>query len=226
MIWDEDINAPVAVPVRILRTVRMRLSGAGDEAVKAEFANAAEEFFTEVPGWVNRFKTDLVEGQTDYPIELPNGEPITVLDVLADGRHYRPIPADKLHPTTQSAVYHWDWAEKTLRLAPVPATTQADKLEVLVSIAPKPGSAEISPAAADRHFRALVNGTMGYMLSHINRPYSNERQAMMYIRRFRGQIAKEKVAIARGHSQSDMGFMFPQVAPGGTPRTRGFPRGL
>lgn len=222
--YDNDCVRPDAV----LSTLLARLPGAGEYATKLELHNTMTEFFRQTLAWQHSFRQETNPGQAVYSLGIPSKAQLaTMLFVRSAQGPYQPKVQD-FYPRDDSArrFFSVEPTETAIRLNPTPAATPIEgDLEVFYSLAPAPESIDIPRPLAQRYQNELIDGTLARMLSHVNRPYFNQRQALYFERKFRFHISRTRRSIKTANTRAGVLPRHPRIAQGGNQFSSPFPGG-
>lgn len=158
------------------------------------------EFCTESLVW--RSEMDAVDIRADvasYALEAPVGcEPVMVMQAWYAGRALRAYSQDELH-----AMYGSDWRTQRgnpagfvhimytseIRLVPTPDAAMTDGLKIVLAVAPTLTAQSAESFLISRYEAVLIDGVRGRLLSMPNQPFTDDKQAVACMVRFRSGIA-------------------------------------
>ena len=217
----------VVEPVEVWgQSIRARLPGADEGAWQQELQNAVEEFCIrslalqyELP---IRAQTDV----SDYPLNpvdaVPNPDVPDWVGVQALYVHHvefswdhRPhFPRDYrpqfLYPHTSGnpqTIYVTEPA--VVSLFPTPQAQINDELFfVHTALVPKRPIVYVPKMLADYYFEGILDGTVGRMMGHAKRPYSDPRMAQYHMTRFRNAMRTAKDEALRRWGNAERSYTF------------------
>lgn len=192
---------------RLLNLARVKLPGATDAAIKAELFEVLHEFTFETNVWYEDIPMTTAVGVTTYPLisDMP-GEIVRLIS-LRDV-NFNSWPASM--PTVPIVTLSYRPNEVTqvialtARVARVPGTPVTRDGET-GSLPDLPD--ELLPLYAPN----ILDGLLGRMMAHINKPYSNERMALYHLRRFRSSLTATRAAVIRQNAYGANSWNYPQT---------------
>lgn len=234
---------------RLMQTLRVNVPGATDAMIELALYNTVDEFFRRTSAW--RYPQDiiLVEGNYEYPMNLPSdtmvvrvmqmqhqgmpvgsapvsgesggGQTITSVGALVPELIF-PDGDPSYKPATISGPPSGLFAYAIYRPAYLSIIGQPDDearkfpLQAVFALTLAPTCIEcacddwpLEEWMYDTYFGDFVDGTMGRMLSMINKPWSNTTLAAYHHRRFRNEMAFRKQEATRGFVWDKPMWRFP-----------------
>jgi hypothetical protein len=198
-----------------LKDLLPRTPGVTRSVATREFRLAAREFFAQSRVWrevVAPFS--IVTGdaeQTPVPTDTGNSEGVAVDAVEFNGR-----PLTKLggRPAGDDANGQtpWGWYSPSpgaISLWPTPTQDITDALRFRISLIPTILAAELPDWVFQRHYDALLDGTLGRLYAHPAKAYSNLTGADYHLRRFRTAIQQASADAKQGNNGSQ-NWAFPR----------------
>lgn len=185
---------------RILDDIRPRLIGAPDNLIKNEAFAALREFFRESTVWRDSLDTTVYAGQTIYDLTPNDRGAICTLLYAYDGNGI-PVAATMASPTE-------------IVLDNVPGTAQIYTFVVALTVRDPVITSIGFPVApswiVEQYADTIVDGTVGRMMSHANKAWTNQQMAVYHLRRFRNGIAQARIAAERANTRRQA-WVFPQT---------------
>lgn len=174
-------NAPAADFTRLLNMCRMRLPGTLDAPIRYELFSVCDELFSRSNVWQEEIPVPVVADTTLYEIEPEENSTAKIVRLLYTQN------SDEINIGATMAVI----GELVLATAP----TVADTYSAFVSLTVKdPVDENDFPKfpkwLLQRYREGLLDGVLGRMMSHVGKPYSNERMSIYHLRRFRNVMAQ------------------------------------
>ena len=185
---------------QLLNNARVRLAGASDAQLKAELYDVLSTFFEDSRCWLESIRFNVVTDTTTYQVVPDEGQIIGLVGVL-DSQN---TPQAALMPNlgtvilgaipnvAQAPLYYYAIVSKNVTLP-----TGADRLPV--------GPDWVLP----RWHTGILDGLLGQMMSHADKPYSDEKRSTYHLRKFRNAILQARVAALRQHTLSAQAWRFP-----------------
>jgi hypothetical protein len=184
----------------ILTTVRVRIPGVSDDAMKLELINVLDEFLQDSNVWRHEKPIPVTPEKLTYSIVPPLGHPIRLLNVTSEGRH---VVATMEEPGV--LVLTQPVEEPTELLCEVALTVEL----------PPVGSCDTYPDCdnwvIEKYKGVLVDGLLARMMSQLAKPYTSERHAIYHFRRFRNGIAKARVEASHKNLFGAQTWRYPQT---------------
>lgn len=188
----------MALP-ELLDTLRIRLPGALDGAIRLELYNAAEELCRASNAYRETLVVALTPGQESYAIAPPERVVLILYEIE--------------HPTLDLSGCRFADGTLTLKTAPG-AEDAATPLAVVVSLVPLFGAGDpqdwLPPRFYDRFHQALTDGALARMHAQPAKPYSDARRAVYHGQRFRNAIRIAAAGAAAPHALSPQTWRFPR----------------
>lgn len=207
-------------PSQLIATLRLRLPGAGTDAIMSELSNAMHEFCTTTAAWRCDVERNLIANQDLYELQLAEtGEIFEIIQLKVDGARRRPLSPDVTKSASGFVGYRVDRQQASrVYLYPTPTANLAKGLKVVVALRPTMGTITMPIDIIERYHSMLLDGALARMYSHINKPYTNMDMAERHARAFRADITRTRRIVRGADSQASPGWVYPQQAPGGSRR--------
>lgn len=186
---------------QLLKMATVRLPGASDAALKAELYDVLTEFFEDSRCWLESIQFNVVTDETTYQVVPTEGQIIGLVGVLNSEN----TPQHALMPNlgtvilgnrpnvAEAPLYYYAIVSKTVVLP-----TGRDQLPV--------GPDWVLP----RWHVGVLDGLVGRMMSHKDKPYSDEKRSGYHLKKFRNAVAQARVAALRQHTLGAQAWRFPQ----------------
>lgn len=177
----------------IIDNVRAKVPGVLDGMITLELGNAINEFLDVTNAWQEDVPFVTVEDQVEYPISATEGDINRFLGVTRDGS---PASASFAMPDILTLPH---------------ALTAGHEMVAKFALTPPSTDALNVPDWMFLKFRiALIDGTLGRLMSQIAKPYANERMAIYHLRRFRNQTAQARSEVLRQFNYAGQAWSFPK----------------
>lgn len=194
---------------RLMANLRTQLPGALDATLKLEIFNTVHDFCVATSAWEEDQAFTTKIGKDVYEITAGSAnEYITQLLSLV-----RADPTDitgqRVIPTPVPAVMS---LPTQLKLLTVP--TIVERLVATYAVAPRPTDdmdefPSLPESFWDKYNNALFEGALAKMMSHVAKPYSNERMGIYHGRRFVAAMSTHKVEKYNGMVRGGQNWTFP-----------------
>ena len=200
---------------QIMTQATVKLVGASEGALHAEFYDVLTEFFNDSSCWTDCVTFQYQPNILGYPLNVSEGQ-IIRLNGVGDWGQTSPLdPTATITPGTPGPVF-------------MPALMPTVGLVYLQNIPSKPGYAQATftlncslptsrdgvPIAPDWVLPVwhvgLLDGLLGKMMMSPNKSYSNVTQGAYHLRRFRDAIARARVSKLRANTLGSGAWRFPQ----------------
>lgn len=187
--------------------------GAVRSIVQRELLSAAREFYSKTFAWytvLTGYDQTSGEGTYVFTPSDENTDVIRVLDVAVSGVPIsrlasKPFAADQ--GSTQPSGFFSTDANKIV-LRPTPTSTVTAALAFRVALCPKRSATRLPDIALAQHYDAILDGTLGRLLIHPSKPYTNAVAADYHLKRFRAAIG-EFSAVAKTGGVNAQAWRFP-----------------
>lgn len=189
---------------RLMNTVRPRLPGALDDAIRLELFNVCLEFFRLSGAWRDVVVIEVPARSQQVEIFLSAGRVERLFGV------FEVEPDESMGRAIRGATLTEDNA---LRLPFAPTADGFYGVQVALTVTdPLTRDAyPIVPASIiQRYHEALVDGVLSMMMSQPSKPYSNTQMAMYHKRRFSGGASRARNALHTGNTLGSQNWSFPQ----------------
>lgn len=191
-----------------------QLGGCPLITLRAEWLNAAREFFTRSTCWREDLPVIAIVGGTAQYIVTP-----PVADCKINYIHQVAIPTAILSPSSQVpkvlATQEGDVPTQyatpqpdTLVLYPTPQ--KDNTMIVTASLVPTAVDTVMPDYIQVQYFEVLLDGLLGRLMNYKNKPYSNPDGAEYHLRRFRSGMARVRNNTIHGLNESANTWGFPQ----------------
>jgi hypothetical protein len=181
-------------------TLRIRIPGATDSALRVELWNVVNEFTRKTDVWTETFDLPIVAGQTNYEFAPDNAANVNQLIQIVDNSN---LAVKASMPTPGSLV---------LQLTPSSDATYTVTISLAISdITTRDDFPYLPEWIWDRYNELIINGVQGRMFLQIAKPYSNERLALLHTSRFADEMARARVEARREYTFSSQRWRFPQT---------------
>lgn len=178
----------------IIDNIRARVPGVLDGMIALELGNCVYEFLEMTNVWQEDVSLTTQPGVLTYSVITVDGEPVRLMGVKNDGRRIQCsfAPPDALSfPTDLNTV------SLVATFALVPDSTDALNVPEWLWL---------------NYRNALIEGTLGRLMSQIAKPYANERMAIYHMRRFRNFAAQARVEAQRQYNYAAQAWAFPKFS--------------
>lgn len=185
---------------RFMDLARVKATGASEAGIKAEFFEAASEFFNDSNAWQDQSTFSTVAGVTTYNVSpTAEGRVIRLAGVL-DGNL---VPQSALMP---------DLGAITLQSAPNTVQTMTAYFVKTLDLPTYNRMIPLMPDALfKKYFAPLLDGVLGRLMSQENKSYADAKLSNYHLARFRTGIAKARVETMRANTSGAGSWRFPQT---------------
>lgn len=196
---------------QVLNMARVRLVGASDAGLKAELYDVLSEFFNDSRCWMESIRINVVTDTTAYEVTPSEGQIIGLVGVFNSENIPQPATMPNLGTViltntpnvAEAPLYYYVIVSKTVQLP-----TNKDQLPI--------GPDWVLP----KYHAGILDGLLGHMMMHADRPYTDEKRSAYYLRRFRSAIAMARVSALRQNTVGAQAWRFPQSFATRTQRNR------
>jgi len=205
------------------QSIRARLPGADEGAWLLEFENAVEEFCRDSLALSYAIPMELQAGVEKYPLN-PIVYQTDPLDSEFSGVHAlfvhyaefaspprRVRPRAAVSALAKTAVGPpaaiWVAEPAVVQVVPVPSSSvDLDAFTVATSLIPTRPIRDVPKMLADYYFEPLLDGTLGRMMSHPKRPYSDPKLGVYHMKRYRNgkRVAKDEALRRWGNAETSL----------------------
>lgn len=190
---------PSADTTRLMNSLRMRLPGALDDAVRAEYFATMNEFFQGSNLWQTDVTLSVTPGTLTYTITPASGTIVRLVSLVnASG-----LPAEASMETPGTLDLYYD-----------PGTAQTYTAAVVLTVK-DPTDGEGYPTfpswVLTKYGNEILDGVLGRMMTQLGKPYSNQQLAIFHLRRFRSAISKAKVEAQHKNLYRGQAWSFPRT---------------
>jgi hypothetical protein len=196
---------------QLMNQARVKLTGASDKGLFAEFYDVLTEFLNDTSLWTEHITVPYVPGTLVYPLFIPEGQMIRLNGVVDWGTDVPNLTIKAPNGTSFVPA-----------LMPLPGTlaikhpfNTAGYMLVTVTVnTALPTDKKMMPDAPDwllpMYHVDLLDGLLGKMMTQVNKSYSNAKQGEYHLRRFRVGIGKGRSAKLRANTIGASAWRFPQ----------------
>lgn len=188
--------------------LQSQLSGAATPMIETELLATAKESLRRTRAWTSEESITTSTGQVSYPLSPPaNTQVARVLQVRNDNKYLSPMNLRSRPVSLPSWVYEFKLDTRELEL---PGMVNSEPTTVTVKYSLIPTDLSILPDdLVDEIEDMLVDGALQRMLTHNNRPYSNQGLALYHARRYKAAISRLRRSRLSGHAEGGFGAGFP-----------------
>lgn len=173
-----------------------RLTGALLPVIRDELQFAISEFFRESLCWQEEIGPfTLVAGQENVTLDPA--------DANASVIHTLSVKIDDQRVQWRSTGHAGIITLKTL-------ATEGQQLTANVALTPTDATVALPALLTDHYFDAIMDGALGRMYMHPNKPYSSETLAITHLRRARARTREARDAARRGYAPDTITWNFPR----------------
>jgi len=220
------LTVPVVDPMEIWgQPVRARLPGSDDDAVLIELQAALHEFLKHSLSLVYDVPLLMQEGVPEYSLNPVATEP-DPLDAPWNGlhglychyavfgtdpRHIFPVDYKPLGASYSPSVPQRFWCPEpaVVELLPTPNSLyDGIAFTVTTSLVPIHPVMSVPKMVSDYYFESILDGTVGRMMSHVKRPYSDPKTGTYHMRRFRNGMRTAKDETLRRWSNAERSAVY------------------
>tara|TARA_R110000772_G_scaffold235182_3_gene346789 strand:- start:6947 stop:7609 length:663 start_codon:yes stop_codon:yes gene_type:complete len=204
---------------RLKNTARVRLPGAGIDALELELFNTIVELCTETGVWRERIERNIVANKINYDVgSVTGGSRIGyIMSLTMNGTIYQQLGADAADIGGNTG-YELLEDFTTVRINPAPSSNAPKALKASITLIPTSQTTLLPDAIMALYTETILDGLMGRMMSHVAKPYSNPDQSRYHQRRFRAAITRIRRTVRAGNTKGSPPWIFPQQAPGRSQR--------
>jgi len=208
-----------------MNQARIKLTGASDSGIKAEFYEVCKEFLQDSNSWVERDHLYVTAGIQDYLLTPRDGGQVIRLLGVWDGIR---IPVASFMPQFGTVSIRTP-IQVTSTAPATPPTLAATNpyLVAYVKNVTEPTSRDDFPLVPEFLLKVyslhLLDGVLGKMMGQQSKSYSNDAKSTYHLKRFRAGIQLAKTAAARQNTVGAQTWSFPRGWGSNTQRGgRGF----
>lgn len=186
----------------LFNAARVRLAGASDAQIKAEFYDCMQEFLDNSAAWTEVIQINILPNTQDYNVTPSQGQIIRLQRVVNVNLTNQPasMPAFDaygatihfLNPYSQNDTF-WATVVKNIAL---------------------PTGKYMIPEMPDwilpRFGYRIVDGVLGRMFNEDRKPYANPGKANYHLTRFRDAIGRARTAVLRESALGTQRWIYPQ----------------
>lgn len=198
--WDQFMNQ-----------ARVKLTGASDKGLFAEFYDVLSEFLNDSSIWTQDVTVPYLPNVISYPLFVPEGQMIRLSGVQDWGPSV-PNPTT-VAPNGTAFVPALMVDIGTLVLKNPPPNSGYYNVTLICNTA-LPTDKNMVPDAPSWLLPiwhvGLLDGLLGKMMTQVNKSYSNKGQGEYHLRRFRDAIQRARVSKLRANSNGASAWRFPQ----------------
>lgn len=202
---------------RFINQMRTKLAGSSDAGVKAELFEVLDEFCDDTSAWQEQLALNVIAGSisvpnTVYDLVPQQGGTIIRLMAVFDPNQ---IPVPAFLPTGATNVSEVG----QLNLVNPVNTNQTLTVFVAKTVLLPTNKDEIpdfDQTLFRRYIRTIMDGTLGRMMGHQNKTYSNAGGSTYHLQRFKDGCSMARVQVQRQNTFGAQAWAYPQ-----TWRTRG-----
>lgn len=184
---------------RFMDLARVKATGASDAGIKAEFFEAASEFFNDSNSWQENVSFQTVSGQVNYIVQPGVEGRIIRLAGVLDGNL---VPQAALMPDIGTVV---------LQNAPNTVQTLAAYFVKTVDLPAAKGVPLMPDALFKKYFTPLLDGVLGRLMAQQNKSYGDTKLADYHLKRYRNGIARARIEAQRANTAGAGSWRFPQT---------------
>jgi hypothetical protein len=188
-----------SIYTRLVDTLRVRLPNVKDPVLELEIFNVIDEFCREGFIYTDTVEITLVAGTAVYDLTQAGK---TIINI-----------SNWSHATLDLTDAVFDDDTEIVSLSTVPDLVDATTpLFVEMDFVPlnSVATADLLPEKYwTQYYQGILDGVLGRMMSHLGKPYSNERMATYHGRRFRKAINQARVDNGQ-RFRGDQPWVFPQ----------------
>lgn len=195
---------------RLFNNARSKLPGAIDDMLKLELFNVLNEFYTNSNIWQEDVSVPVTSATATYTVTpiVPDTQSIITRLMWIYNSAGVPVAGTMQIPGTvilQFTPTNSDTLKVTVAktvIDPVTAPSGGDPLAY--------GFPTYPTWTMDKYFLEMLDGLIGRMMSHLAKPYSNEKMAVYHLRKFTSGIATARNEAARLNVYGAQRWSFPQ----------------
>lgn len=183
---------------QLLNNVAVKLPGASQAMIKSELYDVLREFFLDSSCWLQDIDVLVVPDTVDYDLVPDGGQIIRLAGVVDENG----IPQPAIMPEVGRIKFRNAYTDNHTFVA-----------TVVKSVAQPVGESGI-PAFPDFVLTVwgyyILDGILGKMMNQIAKSYSNPKQAIYHLARFRDGISMARTAALRRNSFGTQAWGYPQ----------------
>lgn len=184
---------------RLMNSLRMRLPGALDDAIRAEYFSTVNEFFQGSNLWQTEITLSVTPGTLSYTITPPSGAVVRLVALVNGGGF--PVDASMEVPGTIDLYFD-------------PNVAQTYTATVVLTV-DDPVDGEGYPAypswVLNKYGNEILDGVLGRMMTQLGKPYSNQQLGIYHLRRFQSAISQAKVEAQHKNLYRGQAWRFPRT---------------
>ena len=197
-----------------MNQARIKLPGASDAGIKAEFYEVCKEFLADTNSWVEHFHLPVTVGKQEYLLSPRDGGQVIRLLGVWDGNRI-PVAAAMPHFGT----VHIRWPIQQTSIVPTPGqhmTLSASNpyLVVVNKNIVEPTTSDDYPIVPDFVLKVysvhVLDGLLGKMMGQQAKSFTNANMSLYHLRRFRTGIQMARVAADRHNLRGGQTWLFPR----------------
>jgi hypothetical protein len=197
---------------QLMNLARVKLVGASDKGLAAEFFDVLSEFLSGTSAWTQDITVPYNTTTRVYPVFVSEGQIIRLLGVADWGSQ---VPSPNTNPATAvvgaPALLTSDFANIVFKN--VPNTTGYFNVSVVVNTK-LPTDKHMIPDAPDWllpvHHAGLLDGLLGRMMTQPEKSYTDKTQGAYHLKRFRDAIGRGRAATLQANTRGGTAWRFPQ----------------
>ena len=195
-----------------------RITGCPLATMQHEFSNTAREYFTRCPAWVEELaEINVTAGQHIYTLAHPDTE-VSVVRVENLRIPDRDLSPSYREPTIlgyqegETPTTFWNQSYNTVGLWPRP-TKDTTMIARVWLVATDPVY-DFPEDVSLQHFEPLLDGLLGRLMFHKNKPYTDDNGAAYHLRRFRSGMNRVRADALSGKNKAENYWGYPGFARG------------
>lgn len=212
---------------RWVQDARAYLPGIAVPIVQSELRQVILEFFRKAQPWLQELGPfDLAPGQRelklnplldgefveDGSIEVPTQQVLYVKQVLFKGQVLSPLMAaggSAAKEATTPSGYYMPYPD-LIRFVPIPTEEHLEAVTVYAVIGPKEPEEHMPQMVGTHFYDIILDGLLGRLFMHPQKPYSNREMGMYRLSQFRGKCSAVRAAAERGFTNTSRVTKFPR----------------
>lgn len=196
---------------QLMNQARVKLTGASDKGLFAEFYDVVTEFLDDSSLWTQDVIIPYQINLLTYPLFVPEGQ----MKRLAGATDWGPtVPTLNMRSPNGVAFLPALMPVPGQLVLKHPPNINGYAVVTLVCNTVLPTDKHMMPEAPDWLLPAwhvdLLDGLLGKMMTQINKSYSNTKQGEYHLRRFRVGIGKARSAKLRANTLGAAAWRYPQ----------------
>lgn len=196
---------------QLMNQARVKLTGASDKGLFAEFYDVVTEFLNDTSLWTHHVTVPYTPNILVFPLFVPEGQIIRLEGVVDWGPNVPDLTIQP--PNGTSFVPALMPHQGTLRVKNA-FNTSGYMLASVTCNTVLPTDKQMMPEAPSwllpMYHVDLLDGLLGKMMTQVNKSYSNAKQGEYHLRRFRVGIGKGRSAKLRANTNGASAWRFPQ----------------